>query len=256
MGTTASKGWNKLMEVPISFLSCIIKPIVLVDEHGKEYILIAKTNSDTITKYDILQKKYTSIKNIDDKTSINPSTITMQSSSSNTIFAMDTKSGICNKIYINHEKNQYKIDFTMYKNKMEEIGVDSTSCYIMNEIHIVGGANNDKYFKYNPINCSFSTLHTFDNSFLHDHGMIYLSHSKQVLIFGGLSDNYRDKMFLYDIINTKMMKSKITLPFKMSKFGYVLYKNQFLIIFGGKTDIGFLDSIYVIDTKYIINNNS
>eukprot|EP01084_Bolivina_argentea_P271857 462681_1 len=267
MGNSHSSNWKQLREIPISFLWCMVQPIYVVQDQNNDYILIAVSNSDKLIKYELTENKYININNTSDNVSLSSSTLSFDSRNK-TICAVDAHNGSCHELHIDEQKNEYKhnliaIDNGDNKNNMQQIGLNATSCYISDsnkyELHIIGGEHSNKYFKYNHLNNTFSILHKLQNNHnLSNHGMVYLLYSHQILIFGGLTSNngynYHDHIFCYDCTHCELTKlNNIRMPLKIAQFGYIVYNDRFIIIFGGKINSGYLNSIYIFDTNKFDN---
>eukprot|EP01084_Bolivina_argentea_P239062 401755_1 len=176
--------WTQLTPVPISYVSSIIQPIH-IEQDDMNYILMINSDLDEVIKYNLLTNKYTKTKCINNNATFCPSTACFYSSN-NMIVAIDSYKGTAATLQIDYDENQYEWDIKEEKDENDEkrnenhIGWQSTSCYVydtddlLNEMHIVGGEHNNKYFKYKYPNTMLTKMHQFHNEFcLTDHGMIY-----------------------------------------------------------------------------------
>ena len=106
MGT--GKSWTQLKDVPISYISSIIQPVYIhQDDH--EIILIFKSNSNILLKYEIQANKYRTIncKQSQLSKAIVPSSM-VYNSLGNTIIVADCYNGICVEMDLNANQSQYE----------------------------------------------------------------------------------------------------------------------------------------------------
>lgn len=136
---------------------------------------------------------------------------------------------------------------TIDEEKLPHDFANCSSVFVNDEFHIFGGWNQNKHCMLDKEKNKIIELHEFECDDIMHCGAVYIPTKQAIFVFGGGSDN--DLIFSYSIFNKKCRKMDLKLPIKLSRFGYVLTKdNRFIILFGGLTT-GFQD----IDTIYIWN---
>ena len=120
-------------------------------------------------------------------------------------------------------------------------------------LHIIGGENNNKHFLWNAKVRRFEVLHSFDEyeNGIRGQSLIHNYKMGKMYMIGGCDTNtthYKD-VWCFDMETSIWHKnSNWELPIVLCGFGSVLYDDRILIVFGGRTKFSHLcNRIYYLD---------
>eukprot|EP01084_Bolivina_argentea_P164799 286463_1 len=157
----------------------------------------------------------------------------------------------------------------------KKIGTNPKALLVGHNLHICGGSHNKYHILYNLNNLNDLNEYSDSNCInikqiyqlpypngLMYHGFLYCRSQSTLLLFGGVYYNnitkslsYSSDFWIFNLLNNQW--NKIThkkLPKEISGFGYILYNDRIIIIFGGKTfSDKCINSIYYLD---ILSTNS
>ena len=152
------------------------------------------------------------------------------------------------KIYMNHKSGSIAI-LTVGSDNKSQFGIvnklphlgtgrGSTGIMVGNDLHIIGGANNNKHLKYDTNTQTLHVLHHLSHimgiSNVYGHQLVQAGN--KILMLGGedINSNPLNAMFEYNIAENKWRRLKHKLPKPLETFGCTLILNgQFVAIFGG-----------------------
>eukprot|EP01084_Bolivina_argentea_P026822 49881_1 len=151
------------------------------------------------------------------------------------------------------------------------LGNETGGCALLtkvhNTIHAVGGYSNCHHSIWytthdTPLNISmFKQYPIMDRSqkmvtSLYGHALVPIERRNQLVILGGNSSmmfgGHLKDIWVCDVQNQTWQKLKdVTMPYKMFNFGYVVTDDKLfghkLICFGGKTNFGVINEIWILD---------
>eukprot|EP01084_Bolivina_argentea_P015522 29064_1 len=147
-----------------------------------------------------------------------------------------------NKLYVNNKQNQSVITFDLLKygemavhkqNKKINIGGSTKSAIINGKYHVIRGNMNDKHLVWNAKDSTFDVVYKWakEESKTAGHALVHIKSKNALLLFGGIQNKIQnDSMWYYSIDKAKWTKLQQTLPYKCSKFAYVLSNDEKYVI--------------------------
>eukprot|EP01084_Bolivina_argentea_P231924 391012_1 len=248
----------KTVDLPVS--SSYSQP-VCITQNNRQLIFIMPTRTQKYIKYDVESDKFLDAQKYPEST--------------HKLFAHSSTTDTAHRyIYILDGKNQLfmildakKVDnpWRVYKDFSVKCSLFPSVCYVpqpFDEFHVISAG---KHLVWNQSKKDFVQIFNIGQKLQHS-AFIYVASKRQLILMGGIirastHSTYVDSIYVAKYSNIdeqwkwnhlKQMK----LPHKMAKFGYVLYQDRYIILFGGEiAEKTFLNTIYILDVyNYAISS--